>query len=163
MFTYKVDEIVERIYIGNFEAANSLRLMKDYGFTHVLVAAVELPTPFAKTFTYMKVDVHDVLTENFRPHFDTCLEFIEEALKVKSNLILVHCKQGVSRSPTIVLAYLMKYRKLSLARAIKLVSFRRPEINPNPTFMKQLEDFDIELQNERSKDSPTQKCHCRIF
>lgn len=164
MFTFKVDEIVNRIYIANFAAANNLQLMKDYGFTHVIVSATELPTPFPKSFTYLKIDVQDSLTDNIRRYFDQCLEFMNQALQDKDSIILVHCMQGISRSPTIVIAYLMKYKRLSLARALEIVSSRRPEIKPNPGFMKQLEDYDNELRAEkRTTDGLHSGCLCMLL
>jgi protein-tyrosine phosphatase len=162
MFSYKVDQIIDRIYIGNFEAANNLRLMKDYGFTHVLVTATKLPTPFPKHFTYLKIEVQDALTEDIRAHFEQCLEFMNEALRGRDNSILVHCMQGISRSPTIVIAYLMKYKKYNLTRALETVKFRRPEVKPNLAFMKQLQAYDDDLQMQRQKDSQM-GCACVLL
>ena len=50
---------------------------------------------------------------NFFRYFDDCIGFIEKALVIPKNNVLVHCYYGVSRSSTIVIAYLM--RKLSIS------------------------------------------------
>ena len=50
----------------------------------------------------------------------------------------MHCMAGVSRSATLVIAYIMKKYKMSLDEAKKLVEAKRPFINPNPGFIKQL-------------------------
>jgi protein-tyrosine phosphatase len=52
--------------------------------------------------------------------------------------VFVHCFAGVSRSATIVIAYLMKEHGLSFNSAIKFVKSKRPQINPNDGFRKQL-------------------------
>lgn len=58
--------------------------------------------------------------------------------------ILVHCQVGVSRSATIVLAYLMLKQNMTLAEAIKKVKERRG-IYPNQGFLKQLINLHIQL------------------
>ena len=56
--------------------------------------------------------------------------------------IFVHCAAGMSRSPTIVVAYIMWKKKLSLNNAIKFVKEKRPIISPNDNFMNQLKIFE---------------------
>lgn len=40
--------------------------------------------------------------------------------------ILVHCNKGVSRSPSVVVAYLMKTKELSFPDALQFVQEKRP-------------------------------------
>lgn len=62
---------------------------------------------------------------------------------------------GMSRSATIVIAYLMKTRGMSFQDALALVKARRPIVRPNEKFVKQLKDFEMQLAlKERSADSP---------
>ena len=51
---------------------------------------------------------------NLFPYFDESIRFIESSLK-KTN-ILVHCMAGISRSVTLVIAYLLKNHKFSLKK-----------------------------------------------
>lgn len=57
---------------------------------------------------------------------------------------LVHCVAGVSRSVSVCLAYLIKYHNMSLMKAYQWIERRRPCIQPNNSFFKQLIDFEIE-------------------
>nr|KAF6427438.1 dual specificity phosphatase 26 [Rousettus aegyptiacus] len=59
--------------------------------------------------------------------------------------ILVHCAVGVSRSATLVLAYLMLYHHLTLVEAIKKVKDHRGII-PNRGFLRQLLALDRRLR-----------------
>ena len=52
----------------------------------------------------------------------------------------MHCQSGVSRSATIVLAFLMTKRSMDLTEAVKTVR-RKRKINPNDGFLKQLCDL----------------------
>jgi protein-tyrosine phosphatase len=55
--------------------------------------------------------------------------------------VFVHCAAGMSRSATIVIAYLMWKQKMLLCDAIDFVKKKRPIISPNLNFMRQLQTF----------------------
>lgn len=67
--------------------------------------------------------------------------------------MLVHCARGVSRSATLVLAYLMIYERLTVAEAIEAVRGHR-NILPNVGFLEQLRDLDARLAVQK-KDIKT--------
>ncbi|KAH8092206.1 protein-tyrosine phosphatase-like protein, partial [Cristinia sonorae] len=52
--------------------------------------------------------------------------------------ILVHCSAAVSRSPTVVTAYLMKECGMTLKEALGAVVRKRAAVNPNQGLFKQL-------------------------
>lgn len=86
-------------------------------------------------------DTFETLVDKF---FDETHNFIEEARKNHCN-ILVHCKAGISRSPTIAIAYLMKWKRLHLHDAYEFVKRCRPQISPNLNFMGQLMNYERRL------------------
>lgn len=67
------------------------------------------------------------------------------SLSVLTGKILVHCAVGVSRSATLVLAYLMLYHHFTLVEAIKKVKDHRGII-PNRGFLRQLLALDRRLR-----------------
>ena len=67
--------------------------------------------------------------------------------------ILVHCAVGISRSSSLVLAYLMIYHHFSLVQAIQTVKSHR-WIFPNRGFLKQLRNLDIQLRQNNNKKAP---------
>eukprot|EP01102_Stenamoeba_stenopodia_P008049 TRINITY_DN2283_c0_g2_i2.p1 TRINITY_DN2283_c0_g2~~TRINITY_DN2283_c0_g2_i2.p1 ORF type:complete len:235 (+),score=60.18 TRINITY_DN2283_c0_g2_i2:58-705(+) len=69
--------------------------------------------------------------------FDTAFSFIDEA-RDKEERILVHCIAGRSRSPTIILGYLITREKMTLQQAYHHVREKRGIIRPNNGFLKQL-------------------------
>lgn len=73
---------------------------------------------------------------------------------VSTGKVLVHCAMGRSRSATLVLAYLMIYKNMTVVDAIEQVSRHRC-IMPNRGFLKQLRELDIALalQRRNSKNS----------
>jgi len=54
------------------------------------------------------------------------------------NVVLVHCLAGMSRSATVVVAYLLATTSMNTQEAISFVRSRRPIIQPNYGFEKQL-------------------------
>ncbi len=65
---------------------------------------------------------------------------------------MVHCAAGISRSATIVIAYIMSATQLTLEETLNLVKLARPPIDPNPGFRKQLQEFQTNgLAEERSR------------
>jgi hypothetical protein len=61
--------------------------------------------------------------------------------------VLVHCQEGISRSSTIVIAYLMRTYGLSLHHAYTYTKGQRKQVFPNLGFWKQLARFEEELHN----------------
>ncbi|XP_030920928.1 dual specificity protein phosphatase 26 [Geospiza fortis] len=85
------------------------------------------------------------------PYFYPAADFIHQALN--EGRILVHCAVGVSRSATLVLAYLMIRHHMPLVEAIKTVKDHRGII-PNRGFLRQLVALDNALRLQRSSWGP---------
>ena len=85
-------------------------------------------------------------------HFRESTDFIKEALN-EGGVVLVHCFAGVSRSASIVIAYLMRFGGMSFGSAIQLVRNKRPWISPNHGFMNQLRRYDNYLAAQRKKSN----------
>lgn len=71
--------------------------------------------------------------QNLMTTFGSAIEFIIQARKM-GGTVLVHCYAGISRSATIVIAYLMSEKQMSLPDAFKLVKSKRIVAFPNPGF-----------------------------
>ena len=76
-------------------------------------------------------------------YFEESYLWIDEALSMGN--VLVHCGAGISRSASIIIAYLMKKNKWTTDFSLKLVQGARPNANPNLGFQKQLKEFEAEL------------------
>jgi len=62
----------------------------------------------------------------------------------------VHCSAGISRSPMVVAAYLMRRRGMSLREALGQIVQVRPQVSPNAGFLEQLKELEMELRGEIS-------------
>lgn len=66
---------------------------------------------------------------------------------------LVHCKSGKSRAAAIVIAYLMRKFEAPLKEVFLFVVARTGgEANPNPTFLTQLVDYEVEILGRSSME-----------
>ena len=85
-------------------------------------------------------------TEDFEiiNYFDEASELINNC-KLKGSVLLVHCKFGISRSASIIIAYLIKYNKLKVEDALRFVKEKRSKIKPNKGFINQLYEYEKRL------------------
>ncbi|NXS16504.1 DS13B phosphatase, partial [Mystacornis crossleyi] len=150
-----VDQVWPNIYLGDAWAARSKTTLQSLNITHILNAA---DGPYsintgAKYYADLQIEYYGV--EAFDdPSFDLSIffydaaNFIGKALNSSGGKVFVHCAMGVSRSATLVLAFLMIREHMTLVDALKTVSAHR-NICPNSGFLSQLRDLDIKLNEER--------------
>ncbi|KAF8943529.1 Dual specificity protein phosphatase 10 [Haplosporangium gracile] len=86
---------------------------------------------------------------NLRSEFPLAFDYIEEA-KTRGGKVLVHCQLGVSRSASLVIAYVMKTLHMGLTDAYELVKARSAVISPNMSLMYQLSEFEKSLNTSNS-------------
>ncbi|CAG9333090.1 MKP2_3 [Blepharisma stoltei] len=146
----KPQKIVDRLYLGSVGAAYTLAVLKNFKITHILTLCECLPPKFPNEFEYKVICITDEPTSHISSHFKECLDWIKTAIS-NGGVVLVHCFAGVSRSSTIIIAYLMRYHNMNLKEAILYAKSKRPWINPNFGFMGQLRRYENFLNNQRKK------------
>jgi len=60
--------------------------------------------------------------------------------------VLVHCRAGVSRSATVVIAYLIAYHGYSLHDAFFLARSHRSVVTPNLGFLEKLGEYEESIR-----------------
>ncbi|KAF7378167.1 hypothetical protein MSAN_00241200 [Mycena sanguinolenta] len=92
-------------------------------------------------FVAYSIDIRDKESVDLRPHLEAACVYIERALK-RGEGVLVHCQQGVSRSPSIVIAYLIRNHGMSYDAALAFVRRKRACAKPNPGFARALMEWE---------------------
>ncbi|XP_055636547.1 dual specificity protein phosphatase MPK-4 [Toxorhynchites rutilus septentrionalis] len=140
-----LDEIEPGLWLGNVTAAADLPTLEKLAIRSVLtIDSCPLPTHITEnpSLRTKYIQASDVPREDLIRHFEDTNKFIRESLAEERN-VLVHCYFGVSRSATIVIAYLMDKYKLGYEAALHRVKSKRRFVMPNPGFINQLKLFGI--------------------
>lgn len=141
-------EIVRgKLYLGSmFDVNNSYFLEKNKINTIICVARnLKINPEIELYYKVHRYEFEDTVKENILNNFDDITELIEN-----SEVVLVNCAAGASRSASIVIAYLMKYYAMNLKDAITHVKKNRPQICPNKGFVLQLLEYEKMLYGNNS-------------
>lgn len=142
-----ISPILPFLYLGNERDAQDLDLLLRLNIGYVVNVTTHLPLYHQKAgLRYKRLPATDNSKQNLRQYFEEVFEFIEEAYQSGQG-VLVHCQAGVSRSATVVIAYLMKHTLMTMTDAYKYVRSRRPVVSPNLNFMGQLLEFERDLNS----------------
>ncbi|CCG84943.1 protein of unknown function [Taphrina deformans PYCC 5710] len=138
--TRKADQIQPGLYLGDLPAAKDILSIESKRISHVLSVChvPDLTYPADLRIRHKHIDVDDARDEDLLDHFKDCWRFIRDCLD-EGGRILVHCEQGISRSPTVVAAYLMRAERMHPVSALTYIKKFRPIIDPNPGFRAQLD------------------------
>ncbi|XP_067103805.1 protein phosphatase Slingshot homolog 3 isoform X1 [Osmerus mordax] len=148
----KPSKIFDYLYLGSeWNAANFEELQKN-NVGYILNVTREIDNFYPEAFTYMNIRVYDVEATDLLPHWKDTNTFINTA-RQSGQAVLVHCKMGVSRSASTVIAYAMKLHQWPLDVALAYVRDRRPIVHPNDGFTKQLHTYDGILKASQQRHS----------
>jgi len=131
------------IFLGNFEGAQNEELLRSNGIRKVL----GLLENFSEYKGFDGIEYKQVLiVDNVRADLvgilPECFEFISRAQRMGENF-LVHCVAGISRSPSVLIAYFMVKYSVDYYTARDYVNKGRPGIYPNKGFIAQLRQLDV--------------------
>lgn len=154
--TWDVTRITDRLFLGSHEMAQSKEWLDAHGIHDVVsFCGVESINP---AHTGVKIRYYSMYdadtpsdTHSMRHALCDGLWFLEQQT-IRGRPTLVHCKQGISRSATLIVAYIMKHRRMNLATALSTLQAQRPAVQPNNGFMRELIRLEMELYGTTSLD-----------
>uniref|UniRef100_A0A0N4ZYK6 protein-tyrosine-phosphatase n=1 Tax=Parastrongyloides trichosuri TaxID=131310 RepID=A0A0N4ZYK6_PARTI len=156
-----MDEILTGLYISGAEiviSGNGRKKLEELSIKNIITISA-MPIPDNKKVDGIQYNFifcmdqtnQDILGDNF---IDNAVNMVEKCLD--EGRVLIHCEQGVSRSATLCIAYIMRKFKFSFTRAFELVKSNHPEAYPNSGFVKQLKIY--ENLNYKSDGSSLKNC-----
>uniref|UniRef100_A0A8C2I5H8 protein-serine/threonine phosphatase n=1 Tax=Cyprinus carpio TaxID=7962 RepID=A0A8C2I5H8_CYPCA len=151
-------EIFDHVYLGSEWNASNLEELQNSGVRYILNVTREIDNFFPGIFEYHNIRVYDEEATNLLEYWNDTYKFISKAKKAGVKC-LVHCKMGVSRSASTVIAYAMKEYGWDLERAFDHVKERRSVTKPNPSFMKQLEEYQGILLASKQRHNKLWRSH----
>ncbi|KAK8314710.1 hypothetical protein V6Z12_D01G189600 [Gossypium hirsutum] len=137
-FDKECSRIAEHIYLGSDAVAKNRELLRKNGITHVLnCVGFVCPEYFKHDLVYKTLWLQDSPSEDITSILYDVFDYFED-VQEQGGKVLVHCCQGVSRSSSLVIAYLMWREGQSFEDAFQYVKAARGVTNPNTGFAFQL-------------------------
>ncbi|CAL4073103.1 unnamed protein product [Meganyctiphanes norvegica] len=143
-------EVFPHVYLGSEWNASNIDELQGNRVGFILNVTKEIDNFFPGTFDYLNIRVYDDEATELLKHWDRTFKYIAHA-KEKGLNVLVHCKMGISRSASVVIAYAMKEFNMKLEDALELVKKKRNCINPNSSFCQQLKTYEGILDASRQR------------
>ena len=130
--------VADGLYVAGEAAAKNRATLDEHGITHVINCnAFIIPNYFEPDLSYKSLWLQDTPGEDISCVFFDCFDFIRAAHR-DGGRVLVHCSQGVSRSASVVISYLMWRDGDTYERTFARVKAERGVANPNMGFTCQM-------------------------
>jgi dual specificity phosphatase 12 len=137
--------ILPSLWLGNLDILHDFEFLKENKITHVVTVLerdYSTHSMAALGISQMTVKMYDSDAEPIGGAFPATTAFIQMALE-SGGAVYVHCLMGMSRSPTIVAAYLIAEKGFSADKALAFLTGIRPIVDPNAGFRQALKDWEV--------------------
>lgn len=140
-----LSQVLPGLYVGNYRDSKDINQLTMQRITHIL-AIHDNPKHLYPEKHYLCVMAADTPGQDLSQFFSVCNDFIHGARLRKDCNVLVHCLAGMSRSVTIVVAYIMSISNLNWHDALRVVRVGRRIANPNSGFQSELKFFNFRFE-----------------
>jgi protein-tyrosine phosphatase len=142
------DKVIDFVFLGSLRTAQCSEVYRDLDIKYVLTAGRNLEVYLPEGMIQLELPLDDVPGENISLFFKDAFDFIDKAIAEKKG-VLLHCFAGLSRSVTVMVAYLMKTNyPIKMREALQIVKQARPNSHPNDGFIRSLEAYEDALVRE---------------
>ena len=138
---FEADEIMPGIFLGSINSSYDLDVLKSKGITHIISVILGYDPAFPEDFQYLIINALDNENNSISDVFESCNDFINDALFESNGKVLIHCMAGRSRSATILAAYIIKTYGMDVENVLNLLRKKRKIVEPNSSFVKQLNEY----------------------
>jgi len=146
-YPLQATEIIPRLYVTDMYTATDAPTLERLRITHVVSVVDQETYPYPSNVKHLHLPIADEISSNMARYFDDVVEWIKNAMdEDESANVVVHCICGVSRSPSVVIAYLMATQGMSLSDSLSHIKGKREISCPNSGFIDQLADYEKKLK-----------------
>jgi atypical dual specificity phosphatase len=147
-FPPQASEILPRLYLTDMYTATNPITLSRLGITHVVSVVKDMWYRYPAHIRHMCLPIHDLPTSNIGGYLDSCVAWIKLALETDENArVMVHCMWGMSRSASVVLAYMMATHGMTLLQSLTHAKGKRRVVRPNRGFLGQLLCYEVKLKH----------------
>ncbi|GMH01105.1 hypothetical protein Nepgr_002944 [Nepenthes gracilis] len=163
--TEKPSSITSSLFIGGALAARSVYTLQHLGIKHVLCLCSnetgQSDSQYPHLFEYKNFSISDEEDTNISNIFEEACDFVDQ-VEETGGKVLVHCFEGRSRSATMVLAYLMLRKNMTLLEAWNTLKKAHRRAQPNDGFARILLDLDSKLHGKVSMEWQQRKPSMKV-
>ena len=138
------NQITSGLYVGDIRSINDPKLFRKIKAVVSCVPIDSFPHLLDRSTAHLQLDLLDYPGQDMSDAFKKANRFIYQQHSLGRS-VLVHCHAGVSRSVSIVIAYLMQLSGKPYQVVAQIVKRHRPEANPNSGFQSQLQRLSKQL------------------
>lgn len=147
---YQVKSVYKfKLFIGTAKMASNIEMYDKLNISATINLSMndKISEIIPSSVKSLNVNVKDEKSSNISKHLEQTTRFIKSNFENNKSLdystnIFVFCQMGISRSSTVILAYLIKEHDMSLLDAFNSLRESRDIIKPNFGFLKQLQDWE---------------------
>ena len=130
------------LFLGTFSNACDINELRRNNIKYILNCASECRnTSLPDDIKELHLNIRDEKGFDLIKFFDEANIFMNK-VRMSGGVMLVHCKYGISRSATFIIAYLIKYFGFTVQSALKYIKNIRNQVKPNEGFLSQLMEYE---------------------
>jgi len=147
----ELTEILPNLYISDINVAECQSTLSSLGITHVLSAmSGTVHIPASLPIRTLQIPLLDTPFAELAAFLPSTTDFLTDALRDKNAKVLVHCVKGVSRSASVISAYLIARHGWTTDQAVNYLQSKRSNAQPNRGFISQLDEYARSLKQSPS-------------
>ena len=133
-----IHQVTQTLFLSGYKATKNKQMLQDLRIDHVVnLTSHKCANAFPEEFNYSSFMFSDRVDFDLTAKLNDVL-IIVKALTDQGRRVLVHCQMGISRAPSVVMAFLMQFEGASYETALMRVQAANPEAYPNIGFLFQL-------------------------
>jgi len=152
-----ITEVTPKLFFGSFEDATNELELRSRAITHTI--SLIGPKHIIAGIEHKHYPMNDWGKTDLEKIIDNLWTFIEQSQR-PGNALFVHCMSGQNRSASFVVAILMRLKGWSLQEAFKMVKIKRPLVQINENYAKQLSQMEEELYGYTSVANNWMEIRC---
>jgi len=137
-----ITQVLPQLYIGTQEDAEQEEKMISLGITHIV--SIVGGGRYKDICKHMYIPLRDNGSSDLLKKLENSYDFMVESQNY-GNKLFIHCQLGQNRSASLLIGFLMRYKKLSLHEAYTLLKEKRELIHPHKKYIEQLRELDKKL------------------
>lgn len=147
------DSIDENVILGAYPFPRDVAALRSEGVAAVVNTCEEYAGPLDQ-YRNHGIEQLRIPTTDFTPpklaSIEAAVEFIQK-YALRKDVVYIHCKAGRSRSATVALCWLVKYRGMTPEEAQAYLLTCRPHVKPNIDQRQVVKDFVARLATAESE------------